>query len=137
MKRQLIAIVTGVAFLATAAAANAACTQGNLAGNWQVYAFGAGSQGASWARCTISINGGGAIQNTTCVTPFGAAQLKGGSATLLNGPTCTYKAQFSINGPTGGLYKVDHATLSKDKEIGNGVGTFGSNGQLVFNMTKL
>ncbi len=42
-----------------------------------------------------------------------------------------------VSGPAGGAYKVEHATLSKDKEIGNGVGTVLRGGNLIFNMTRL
>jgi hypothetical protein len=117
------------------AAANAACTAADLTGSWQAYAMSVnGSGGATWTRCKLTINASGAIANTTCVSPFGSGPLTQGQATLTTPATCTFSAQFRI---AGVLNRVLHGTVSRDKEVGQGVGTFPSGGLFIFNMTKL
>ena len=135
MKRRRLGTLCFAATFFFPAAANAACTQADLAGSWQAYAISVTGFGdAYWSRCKLNINGIGAIANTTCVTPFGNAALTQGLASLSNAASCTFAAQFRI---AGTLNKVVHGTVSKDKEVGQGVGTFPNGGMFSFNMTKL
>src|SRR6185312_2545584 len=103
------------------AAAEAACTQADLIGHWQVYMVAATAQGQSWAQCALDINAGGTIGKTDCTDSSGA------NAALLNGTTrmsipaaCTFTAHFTL---AGKVFTVVHATMTPDKLGGTGVGT--------------
>src|SRR4051812_38731405 len=113
--------------------ANAACVQTDLSGSWQAYSMANNGSSTYWTRCELVINGSGGIANTTCTWPFGTAPLTLGHATLSAASACTFTAQFTINGTVN---RVLHATLSRDKEGGQGVGTF-PGGVFFFNITKL
>jgi len=137
MKLRRLATLSFAATFLLPAAANAACAQTDLTGSWQAYSVNANNanNGGStyWTRCKLVINGSGGIANTTCTSPFATAPLTLGHATLSVASTCTFTAQFTINGT---LNKVLHGTLSRDKEGGQGVGTY-AGGLFFFNMTKL
>lgn len=121
-----------LAGLAISDAANAACTQVDLAGTWQFYRY----YGIGWLRCKTTINTAGMFSNTSCFNYLNErVTLTGGSAKISAGATCAYTAQFTLS--TAGLNKVVHATLARDKITGNGVGTYGTGSMFFFSMTKL
>ena len=135
MRLQRLATLCFTATFLFPAAAHAACTPADLTGSWQAYAMSVtGGGDAYWSRCKLSINSSGAIANTICVSPLGNAPLTQGRASLENAAACTFASQFRI---AGTLNKVVHGTISKDKEAGQGVGTFPNGGLFMFNMTKL
>ncbi|HET7681473.1 MAG TPA: hypothetical protein VFK79_15220, partial [Xanthobacteraceae bacterium] len=133
--RRLARLCFAASLLFPAAAANAACLQSDLGGTWQAYTLSIKGGNTYWARCKLVINGStGAIANTNCFTAFGYTALTQGKATLANAANCTFTAQYKI---AGVLNTLVHGTLSKDKEVGQGVGTLPSFGQFTLNMTKL
>jgi hypothetical protein len=112
-------------------AAMSACTQGELAGSWQVYSFNSESV---WATCRISVNSTGVIATTTCTSQTGqSASFTNGKITLTSAPNCTFKGSFRLGGQ---LNTVKHSTMSRDKILVQGVGTY-SGGSFNFNMTKI
>jgi hypothetical protein len=124
--RKLLAGTIYAAAVMAPMAANAACTLGNVAGKWQIYAFAVVpsstiyTEEGLWARCTVQINAAGVMGNTTCTSPSGqSGQITNGKVQLSNGPNCTYTASFKTSGQT---YLVSHATLAGDRQTMFGVG---------------
>jgi hypothetical protein len=123
-----------IALLLATTAANAACTQADLAGAWQIYSAGWDGADSWWSRCKMTLNATGTMSNASCTDSAGqTGPMTAGSASIIAGPTCTYTAQFRIG---GALNKVVHATMAKDKTTGSGVGTF-PGGKFIFTMSKL
>ena len=74
------------------------------------------------------------MSNGRCTNSLGqAGPMINGSAQISAAAACTYTAQFRLGGE---LNRVVHATLSKDKTTGSGVGTF-PGGKFIFTMSKL
>ena len=130
-------VVAAAMILGTAASpslANAACALSDFAGRWHAYAIAANDTGANWTSCRLVISSTGKITNTTCVITNGSSfAFTNGSIALANATNCTFTARFTF---AGLVHTVRHGTLSKDKLIGNAVGTFPGGG-FVFNMTRL
>ena len=129
--------VTGLlaASLALApAVADAACTQADLIGHWQVYMVAATAQGQSWAQCALNINAAGTIAKTDCTDSSSAnAALLNGVAKMTIPAACTFTAHFTI---AGKVFTVVHATMAQDKLAGTGVGTRPGEAFL-FTMTRI
>ena len=131
MKTAIPAIVASILI---PTAVNAACVQADLTGTWQVYSSGWDSPQAYWTRCKMTINANGTMSNGTCTNSAGQSGPMTAASAILTAPsTCTYTAQFRVG---GALNRVLHATLARDKNTGNGVGTF-PGGTFIFSMTKL
>ncbi len=114
--------------------ANAACTQADLEGTWQIYSAGWSNNESWWSRCKKRINAAGAMSNATCTDSFNqTGPMTNATATISNGSFCTYTAQFTVG---NAVNKVLHATLSQDKTLGSGVGSF-RGGKFIFTMSKL
>ena len=124
-----------VAALALApAAADAACTQADLTGRWQVYMVAASAEGQSWAQCALNINASGTIAKTDCTDSSSAnAALLNGVAKMTIPAACTFTAHFTL---AGKVFTVVHATMAQDKLAGTGVGTRPGEAFL-FTMTKI
>jgi hypothetical protein len=111
--------------------AYAACTQADAAGSWQTYSI---NSEAVWVSCKINVSTTGTIANTNCFSSFGSSGLfSSGKLKLTSASACTYVGSFKLNGATN---TVRSATMTKDKLIVNGVGTY-AGGSFNFNMTKL
>lgn len=130
---------TAIGLLASAlalapAAADAACTQADLTGRWQVYMVAAGAEGQSWAQCALNINASGTIAKTDCTDSSSAnAALLNGVARMTIPAACTFTAHFTL---AGKVFTVVHATMMQDKLAGTGVGTRPGEAFL-FTMTKV
>ncbi len=134
---QKLGIVVAVSML-TATVANAACVQGDLAGTWQVYSHGWDNAAGGflwWNRCKVTFNASGTMTAGTCVASKNGegGPISNGSGTLTVANACTFTAQFTVGGL---LNRVVHSTMSKDKEVVTGVGTF-SGGAFSFQMSRL
>jgi hypothetical protein len=131
MKRLALAVLA--ATIACSTAANAACNQTDLTGIWQIYSTAWDNSGAWWSRCQVKINAGGTMSNGQCANSLGqSGPMTNGSATIVAAAACTFRAQFRLGGD---LNRVVHATLSRDKTTGSGVGTF-PGGKFNFTMSK-
>lgn len=131
MKAVIGALFAGLVF---STVANAACLQSDLSGTWQIYTVGANSSQVWWTRCKVSVNGAGTMSNGSCSNSLGqTGAITSGNAKMTVGALCTFTAQFHLG---GALNQVVHATLSRDKTTGSGVGTF-SGGGFMLSMTKL
>jgi hypothetical protein len=129
---KLIAVALGAVTLGSAPAI-AACTAADLAGKWQVYSSGAEDGYSSyWVRCTVNVSSSGALSGN-CAASSGGGGAVAGRLTLSSPATCTATGQFTLGGTVN---KVVHATVARDKNTGNGVGTF-PGGNFIFSMTRL
>jgi hypothetical protein len=128
---------TGLLAIATAfapAIADAACTQADLTGHWQLYMAGATPEGQSWAQCAVDISATGVIGRTDCTDSSTAtAALTNGRARMEIPAACTFTAHFTLAGKT---FTVVHATMAQDKLAGTGVGTR-PGAAFVVTMTKI
>jgi hypothetical protein len=133
-RKNTVASVLAASLALAPAAANAACTQADLTGRWQVYMVAASAAGQSWAQCALNINAGGVIAKTDCTDSSSAnAALVNGVARMTIPAACTFTAHFTL---AGRVFTVVHATMAQDKVSGTGVGTRPGEAFL-FTMTKV
>jgi hypothetical protein len=121
----------GLVLCGASHAALSACTQADTRGNWQAYST--NSSGLS-VYCKLGVSATGTISNSTCTATNGvSANFTNGKITLSSGPSCTFKGSFRLGGE---LNSVKSATMTRDKLIIQGVGTY-PGGNFTFNLIRL
>jgi hypothetical protein len=124
-------IVATAALLTMPAVAEASCLQGNAAGQWMAYSMNSAGQGVN---CRILVSATGTITSGSCTaTGSGSFPVQSGSVRLANSVLCTFTGSIRFNGLTN---TVRHATMSRDKTVVEGLGSY-SGGQFVFSMVKI
>jgi len=109
--RVLAAIVMLAATLTQAA--QASCTQAQLAGVWKAYSAGVDRGISYWTSCFIVINSGGFIANTTSVNSVNLnGNLANGRIVLGNANQRAYFGEFTFNGARNILRNM---ALARDK----------------------
>ena len=134
MIRRLSASMLAILAVLGSWQAQAACTQANAAGIWQVYSMGY-QRGYEpyWTRCVLQVNGSGNFLNgTKCTDMQGREVAASGQLRLISGPVCAYAGHISHAGIRS---DVRHATLDRAKNHLDGVGTF-SGGLFFFNANR-
>jgi hypothetical protein len=117
----------------SAGGAQAACNQESIKGTWQIYAM---TTADSVISCRLTVGSSGAVGTTTCVYFFGESQidltLTGGNVSLSNRPNCAFTGSLNLDGGTNNI----KLTLSQDKSMGNGYGSY-SGELMMFSLTRV
>jgi hypothetical protein len=131
------AIFPAALLLATAATAQGACTQADIAGTWTTYTVGQDNTGRlAWVSCNLVISpaGGFTKANSFCTATASIAQAQG-TLKLFSGPKCAYKGSITIV-QGGAASAIPSLTLSQDKQSASGVGGVDGRGN-VFMLTMV
>jgi hypothetical protein len=129
-----IVAAVGLASLLASAVVQAACSQADIAGEWQAYSTNWASGGRSYrVECSISVGKEGALGYSICTSSLGKrAPVINGGLTLSNAAGCSYRGSFLwMTAPN----QITQMTLSSDKRSGTGTGKF-PDGHFTFVMTK-
>ncbi len=117
----------------SAGGVQAACTQEDGKGTWQIYAM---TTAESVLSCRLTVDGSGAVGTTTCAYLVGESQfdlkLTGGKFSLSNRPNCAFTGSLNLGNGTNKI----KLTLSQDKSIGSGYGSF-SGELMLFSLTRV
>jgi hypothetical protein len=136
--KHIAALAIAGATVLSPAVANAACTQGQLAGTWAAYAAGSSGAKGNWVRCEFKVNSTGAFAPASCPSTDGLGNtvpltLSSGKITMTTPAKCTFTGHFVLQGKT---YTIVHATLARDQLMATGVGTLPL-ATFVFMLTKI
>jgi hypothetical protein len=131
------AIVPAALLLATAATAQGACTQADIAGTWTAYTVGQDNTGRlAWVSCNLVIGSAGGFTKATSFCTAAASLVQAqGALKLLSGAKCAYKGSITIV-QAGAANAIPSLTLSQDKQSASGVGGL-DGGSNVFMLTMV
>jgi hypothetical protein len=111
----------------------AGCADSDLEGKWRVYATVTEQSATSWMNCALTLSSRGFIAEGACQGP-GRPQLMitSGRISIADTTNCVYSGRFELDGMPN---KIDHATLSAEKTLAIGVGSW-TEGFFSFSMIK-
>lgn len=123
------AMVAATTFFSPALA-HAACTQASLAGTWRIHML---DEFGFWLACNLNVSSGGDLSASTPCKPKSGSNYTlqpGGKLTMSAPGACTFKGSFVlVNSTSGGnVAEIDDGVLSRNHELGSGVGEFGGDG---------
>jgi hypothetical protein len=123
-----------IALLAVTPVAAATCSQGNLTGTWRAYGVGIDGATPYWFRCTLTIQGGGALKaGTTCVYDDGETQTVEGGQIRVNS-ACVVTGTVDL---PGGTAFIRHGSIDAGLTAVTGVGDNGPSSTLfMFNALR-
>lgn len=117
----------------SAGGAQAACNQESIKGTWQIYAM---TTAESVISCRLTVDDSGGVGATTCAYLDGDMQneldLAGGNVSLSNRPNCAFTGSLNLGRGTNKI----KLTLSQDKSMGNGYGSY-SGELMMFSLTRV
>jgi len=113
------------------ATAQAACSQGNFAGTWEVFLTKADSESISWQSCSLNLAKNGTISSGTCKS-YEGTELSVNSDKITVSSDCSVTGAIVIGTET---YTISDGQISKNKFDMAGVGTT-SAGLFTFNGVK-
>ena len=126
------AIASGVL---VASSAGASCVQPQVGGVWSAYSFGVKAGEAYWVKCNLTIDTAGKIGGTSaCKNSAGRITVATGSILAPGSGGCNYTGSITYK-IDGTVLTIDRATLARNKEIIEGVGSY-NNGFVTFNMVR-
>jgi len=126
------AIVSG---MLVASSAGASCVQPQVGGHWSAYSFGVHAGEAYWVKCNLTIDTSGKIGGTSaCKNSAGRITGATGSILAPGNGGCNYTGSITYK-IDNTVLSVDRATLARNKEIVEGVGSY-NDGFVTFNMVR-
>jgi hypothetical protein len=128
----LQSVIIGTVLLVPAVV-EAACSQADIAGNWQAVSSGYGNGRFYRAECTVSVASNGSLSASNCSNTLGqAGTMSNARLTLSSKANCTYRGSFIWFNT---LHQIEQLTLAGDRRAANGNGTL-EKGHFTFVMTR-